>query len=78
MHAQAQLYQEYQQQLLACNSMDFDDLIMLPVQLFRLHSEVLNRWQDKIRYLLIDEYQDTAVPALKTCNACSRTFHRCR
>ncbi|MCP4331347.1 MAG: UvrD-helicase domain-containing protein [Gammaproteobacteria bacterium] len=59
MHAQAQLYQEYQQHLLACNSMDFDDLIMLPVQLFRLHSEVLNRWQDKIRYLLIDEYQDT-------------------
>ncbi len=59
MHAQAQLYQEYQQHLLACNSMDFDDLIMLPVQLFRLHSEVLHRWQDKIRYLLIDEYQDT-------------------
>jgi ATP-dependent DNA helicase Rep len=59
MRAQARLYLEYQQQLLACNSMDFDDLIMLPVQLFRLHAEVLNHWQDKIRYLLIDEYQDT-------------------
>jgi ATP-dependent DNA helicase Rep len=57
--AQARLYAEYQQQLLACNSMDFDDLIMLPVQLFREHAEVLNQWQDRIRYLLIDEYQDT-------------------
>lgn len=59
MQAQARLYLEYQQQLLTCNSMDFDDLIMLPVQLFRTHTEVLNRWQDRIRYLLIDEYQDT-------------------
>jgi ATP-dependent DNA helicase Rep len=59
LRAQARLYMEYQQQLLACNSMDFDDLIMLPLQLFRLHADVLNYWQDKIRYLLIDEYQDT-------------------
>jgi len=59
LQAQARLYQEYQQHLLACNSMDFDDLIMLPVQLFRSHAEVLNNWQDRIRYLLIDEYQDT-------------------
>ena len=59
MQAQANLYMEYQQQLLACNSMDFDDLIMLPVRLFREYAEVLNAWQDKIRYLLIDEYQDT-------------------
>ena len=59
LQAQARLYEEYQQHLLACNSMDFDDLIMLPVQLFRDHAEVLNSWQDRIRYLLIDEYQDT-------------------
>ena len=39
--------------------MDFDDLIMLPVQLFRQYPEVLNDWQERIRYLLIDEYQDT-------------------
>jgi len=57
--AQARLYEAYQQHLRACNSMDFDDLIMLPVQLFRDNSEVLNHWQEKIRYLLIDEYQDT-------------------
>jgi ATP-dependent DNA helicase Rep len=57
--AQARLYEEYQQHLRACNSMDFDDLIMLPVQLFRDSPEVLHHWQDCIRYLLIDEYQDT-------------------
>ena len=56
---QASLYREYQRYLLACNSMDFDDLIMLPVRLFRDYPEVLNSWQDRIRYLLIDEYQDT-------------------
>ncbi len=55
---QARLYAEYQQHLLACNSMDFDDLIMLPVQIFRSDTAVLNRWQERIRYLLVDEYQD--------------------
>ena len=59
MQFQARLYVEYQQHLLACNSMYFDDLIMLPVKLFRDHDSVLNHWQDRIRYLLIDEYQDT-------------------
>jgi len=58
-HDQARLYQAYREHLLACNSMDFDDLIMLPVALFRERAEVLNRWQDRIRYLLVDEYQDT-------------------
>ena len=56
---QAKIYQSYQQHLLACNSMDFDDLIMLPVQLFRHHEEVLLKWRGKIHYLLVDEYQDT-------------------
>ena len=58
---QARLYHAYQQHLLACNSMDFDDLIMLPVQLFREYPEVLNNWQDRVRYLLVDEYQDTNI-----------------
>ena len=57
--SRAQLYREYQQHTLACNVMDFDDLIMLPVRLFRKDEAVLNKWQDKIRYLLVDEYQDT-------------------
>jgi len=59
MRSRAQLYQEYQQHTLACNAMDFDDLILLPVRLFRGDESVLHQWQDKIRYLLVDEYQDT-------------------
>lgn len=53
------LYLRYQQALTAYNAVDFDDLITLPVRLFHEHPEVLERWQRKIHYLLVDEYQDT-------------------
>ncbi|HEY3488339.1 MAG TPA: UvrD-helicase domain-containing protein [Gammaproteobacteria bacterium] len=53
------LYQAYQQQIKAYNAVDFDDLILQPVLLLQNNAEVRNRWQDKIRYLLVDEYQDT-------------------
>lgn len=52
-------YHLYQNQLKAYNALDFDDLIMLPVLLFRQFPEAKARWQQKIRYLLVDEYQDT-------------------
>lgn len=52
-------YQLYQNQLKAYNALDFDDLIMLPVLLFRRFPEAKARWRQKIRYLLVDEYQDT-------------------
>ncbi|MEG9490402.1 DNA helicase Rep [Mannheimia indoligenes] len=52
-------YQLYQNQLKAYNALDFDDLIMLPVLLFLQFPEAKARWQHKIRYLLVDEYQDT-------------------
>jgi len=55
----AQLYVRYQAVLRAYNAVDFDDLIYLPVELFRSSSEVLEAWQNKIGYLLVDEYQDT-------------------
>ena len=55
----AVLYERYQRALKAYNAVDFDDLIMIPVQLFKNAPEVLNRWQWRIRYLLVDEYQDT-------------------
>lgn len=55
----ARLYQRYQETLHAYQSVDFDDLIHLPVQLFNQHPEALLRWQNKLHYLLIDEYQDT-------------------
>jgi ATP-dependent DNA helicase Rep len=55
----ALVYQQYNQALRAYNAVDFDDLILIPVDLFRQHAEILLRWQKKIRYLLVDEYQDT-------------------
>ena len=55
----ALLYAEYQRSLKAYNAVDFDDLIMIPVLLFRTHSEILAKWRSKIKYLLVDEYQDT-------------------
>ena len=55
----AQCYSVYQRTLRAYNAVDFDDLIWVPTMLFKNHPEVLKRWQSKIRYLLVDEYQDT-------------------
>jgi len=57
--SQAKVYQRYVEALLAYNAVDFDDLILKPVLLFREHSEVLKKWQARIHYLLVDEYQDT-------------------
>lgn len=53
------VYTHYQRTLKAFNAVDFDDLILLPVKLFQEHPEVLERWQNRVRYLLVDEYQDT-------------------
>ena len=55
----ANFYQQYAQQLRAYNALDFDDLIMVPTLLFTANAEVRLRWQQKIQYLLVDEYQDT-------------------
>ena len=55
----AMLYERYQRALKAYNAVDFDDLIITPVMLFRQYPEVLAKWQRRIRYLLVDEYQDT-------------------
>ena len=55
----ALLYGRYQETLRAYQAVDFDDLIRLPVELFKTHPEALERWQQRFRYLLIDEYQDT-------------------
>jgi ATP-dependent DNA helicase Rep len=57
----ASLYHEYTRSLKAYNAVDLDDLILLPVLLFQQHPAVLEKWQNKIRYLLVDEYQDTNI-----------------
>ncbi len=53
------VYMHYQRTLKAYNAVDFDDLILLPVKLFQDHADILEKWQNKVRYLLVDEYQDT-------------------
>ena len=56
---QAALYGAYQRALRAYNAVDFDELILLPVTLMQTDAELRERWQNRIRYLLVDEYQDT-------------------
>ena len=56
---QAQVYMEYQRELRQNNALDFDDLIFKTVELFKLDKEVLNYYQERFRYIMVDEYQDT-------------------
>ncbi len=55
----AEAYRHYQNHLRAYNALDFDDLILLPTLLLKTNEQVRLKWQSKIRYLLVDEYQDT-------------------
>ena len=55
----AHLYELYERHLRAYNAVDFDDLIVLPVKILRENAQVRQKWQNRIRYLLVDEYQDT-------------------
>jgi len=57
--AAARLYGEYARQFKSYNAVDFDDLILQPVLLFQQQPEVLEKWRNQLRYLLVDEYQDT-------------------
>lgn len=55
----ARVYEEYQRHLRAFNAVDFDDLILLPVTLLQDNDRVRERWQNRVHYMLVDEYQDT-------------------
>lgn len=58
-HRYARIYERYQRQLKAYNAFDFDDLILQPVILFQQDHEALEYWQNRMHYMLVDEYQDT-------------------
>jgi ATP-dependent DNA helicase Rep len=58
-HQAASIYADYERSLRAYNAVDFDDLIWQPVKLFEQHPDLLEKWQSRIRYMLVDEYQDT-------------------
>ena len=55
----AQVYREYQKELKACNALDFDDLLVKTVELFSACPEVLENYQERFRFIMVDEYQDT-------------------
>ncbi|REL31209.1 DNA helicase Rep [Thalassotalea euphylliae] len=55
----AEFYQRYHNHMKAYNALDFDDLILIPTLLLKHYPEVRARWQKKIQYMLVDEYQDT-------------------
>lgn len=55
----ASIYKEYQSQLRKNNALDFDDLIMKTVQLFQQNPEILDYYQERFKYIMVDEYQDT-------------------
>ena len=64
----ARIYKLYQRKLIEANAFDFDDLIMRTVEIFTQHPEVLERYQDKYRYIMVDEYQDTNHAQYKLVN----------
>ncbi len=55
----AQVYEEYDKKLRANNAMDFDDLLIKPIELFERHPQTLEKYQHRFKYILVDEYQDT-------------------
>lgn len=73
-----EVYQKYEERLKRNNSVDFDDLLMLPIKLFQKYPEVLSEYQEKYKYVLIDEYQDTNEAQYKlTKMICSKYKNIC-
>ncbi len=70
----ADVYEEYERQLKANNALDFDDLLMKTVQLFQAHPDVLESYQDRFRYILVDEYQDTNTAQFELISLLSKKY----
>ena len=66
-----QVYKEYQKQLKSNNCLDFDDLLLLPIELFKKFPERLEYYQNKFKYVLVDEYQDTNKPQFEFIHSLS-------
>ncbi|MEG0799228.1 MAG: UvrD-helicase domain-containing protein [Bacilli bacterium] len=71
----ASVYKKYVNALMTNNSVDFDDLLILPVKLFKLNKEVLNKYQEHYKYLLVDEYQDTNTSQYELCRRLAKKYN---
>ncbi len=70
----ADIYREYQEQLKKNNAVDFDDIINLTVELFKKDNEVLDYYQERFRYIMVDEYQDTNTVQFQLINLLARKY----
>lgn len=71
----SKVYKEYTKRLHAQNAVDFDDLLSLVVKLFENSPEVLKRYQEQFKYILVDEYQDTNMEQYRIVRALSKLHH---
>ncbi len=69
------VYQQYQKELFENNALDFGDLILLTVKLFRERPEILEHYQNKLRYILVDEYQDINIAQYQLVKLLSDKYH---
>ena len=70
----AQSYREYQKELKKNNALDFDDLLVKTVELFEANADVLEYYQDKFRYIMVDEYQDTNLVQFKLVDLLAKKY----
>ena len=70
----AQFYREYQKELKKNNALDFDDLLVKTVELFEANADVLEYYQDKFQYIMVDEYQDTNLVQFKLVDLLAKKY----
>ena len=71
----AVIYEKYLKILKENNSVDFDDLLLLPVDLFKKHPDILEHYQDRFEYILVDEYQDTNSIQYELCKLLAKKYN---
>ncbi|MGN0380208.1 MAG: ATP-dependent helicase [Butyrivibrio sp.] len=72
---EAEIYREYQEQLKKNNAVDFDDIINLTVELFEKNDDVLKNYQERFKYIMVDEYQDTNTAQFRLISLLARRYH---
>ncbi len=70
----AKVYQAYQKRLMECNALDFDDLIFKTVELFEKRPEILENYQERFLYIMVDEYQDTNTAQFKLVSQLAKKY----